>query len=78
MSIRVGGGNAAYSEGWDRIFGKRRCECHLHDRQVCDICQGHDPANQAPDRRVRAVRKWSDIKRGRKPLPAELDPEDGA
>ncbi len=25
------------------------CDCHLHENQVCDACQGVDPDNPAPD-----------------------------
>lgn len=28
---------------------KKWCDCHLHDKQVCDICQGVDPAASRPD-----------------------------
>jgi hypothetical protein len=33
-----------YVNNWDKIknFGKNKkykCDCHLHEKQVCDICQ---------------------------------------
>lgn len=27
----------------------RGCDCHLHENQVCDVCQGVDPDNPAKD-----------------------------
>lgn len=29
-----------------------KCDCHLHEFQVCDICQGVDPDNPEPDKDV--------------------------
>lgn len=34
-----------YGDNWDHVFNKYKCNCHLFEECICDICQESKESN---------------------------------